>query len=258
MSEMQEQQDQGVTQGGSWVNAIPPKTLLIGGVVSGILIVCTIGFFILLGMKLSGSSNEPTVYPTPGGAVEPEAPKPAGKPAAVTSEDHVLGPADAKVTLIEYSDFQCPFCQRFHPTTQQLVNEYKGKIRLVFRHFPLNSIHPQAQKAAEASECVASLKGNEAFWKYADLLFKNQSSLGDANYATWATQVGVNKGAFQSCLSSGKFAGKVSASESEGASVGVQGTPATFVIAADGSSELMGGALPLEQAKAYVERALNK
>lgn len=241
----------------SWMNSVPPKTLFIGGIVGGVLVLCTIGFFILLGMKLSdssGSAPTPVAVDTQG----EDAPTPVGKPADVTSDDHVLGSNSAKVTLIAYSDFQCPFCQRFHPTATKLVNDYKGKVRLVFRSFPLSSIHPQAQKASEAAECVASLKGNDAFWKYADALFQNQDSLGDALYADLAVKAGVNKSAFQSCLSSGKFAAKVNASEAEGASAGVQGTPATFVVAADGSTELMGGALPYEQAKAYIERALQK
>ncbi len=241
----------------SWVNSVPPKTLFVGGIVGGVLVLCTVGFFILLGMKLSGPSSAAPA-PIAVNNQGDEAPTPVGKPAAVTSDDHVLGPNNAKVTLIAYSDFQCPFCQRFHPTALKLVNDYKGKVRLVFRSFPLSSIHPQAQKASEASECVASLKGNDAFWKYADFLFQNQDSLGDALYADLAVKVGANKGAFQSCLSSGKFAAKVNAAEAEGASAGVQGTPATFVVAADGSAELMGGALPYEQAKAYIERALQK
>lgn len=250
---MQEQRDS------SWMNSVPPKTLFIGGIVGGILVLCTIGFFILLGMKLSdGSSSGSVAVADPGagnGGTQP-APAPVGKPADVTSADHVVG--SGKVTLIEYSDFQCPFCQRFHPTLQQLANEYKGKVRWVYRTFPLTSIHQQAQKSAEAAECVASLKGNDAFWKYGEQLFQNQESLGDALYTDLAVKMGVNKAAFQSCLSSGKFAAKVAAAEAEGERAGVQGTPATFVVAADGSVELMGGALPYEQAKAYVERALAK
>jgi protein-disulfide isomerase len=242
----------------SWMNSVPPKTLFIGGIVGGILVLCTIGFFILLGMRISDPSSAAPAPAVAGGQGEDAGPTPSGKPADVTSDDHVLGSSSAKVTLIAYSDFQCPFCQRFHPTALKLVNDYKGKVRLVFRSFPLSSIHPQAQKASEAAECVASLKGNDAFWKYADLLFQSQDSLGDALYADLAVKVGANKGAFQSCLSSGKFAAKVNASEAEGASAGVQGTPATFVVAADGSAELMGGALPYEQAKAYIERALQK
>lgn len=245
-------------QGQSWMNSVPPKTLFFGGIVGGILVLCTLGFFILLGMKISDSSTGGSNIAAAVDNGEDVAPQPVGKPADVTNDDHILGPKDAKVTLIAYSDFQCPFCQRFHPTATKLVNDYKGKVRLVFRSFPLSSIHPQAQKASEAAECVASLKGNDAFWKFADALFQNQDALSESLYADQAVKLGVNKGSFQSCLSSGKFAAKVSASEAEGENAGVQGTPATFVIAADGSAELMGGALPYEQAKAYIERALQK
>lgn len=245
----------------SWMDMIPPKTLFLGGLVGGILVLCTIGFFILLGMKLSGGGSDYYPSPVAAGGEQP-APQPGepavGKPAAVTNDDHVLGASGAKVTLFMYSDFQCPFCDRFHPTAEKLAADYKGKIKLVFRHFPLDSIHPQATPAASASECVASLKGNEAFWKYGALLFKNQSSLSDATYSNLAAQVGVNKGAFESCYKSNKFVAKVKAQQAEGEKIGVQGTPATFVVARDGSVELIGGALPYEQAKTYIERALAK
>jgi len=245
------------------MDSIPPKTIFIGGLVSALLVFCTIGFFILLGMRLGGGGGD--YYPVAqGGDAAPAAPAqpsdqpPVGKPAAVTSDDHVAGARDGKITLIEYSDFQCPFCQRFHPTAEKLVNDYKGKVKWVFRNFPLEQIHPQATPAAVAAECVASLKGNDAYWKYANLLFDNQSSLGEATFSNLAVKVGASKGAFDSCMKSNKFLAKVKAQQAEGERIGVQGTPATFVIAADGSVELMGGALPYEQAKAYIDRALAK
>ncbi|MCX6781058.1 MAG: thioredoxin domain-containing protein [Candidatus Magasanikbacteria bacterium] len=260
---MQEDQDKA-----SWMNSIPPKSLFIGGIVGGILVICTLGFFILLGMTLRGGSAGTenwgakaddgkaavAVAPTPDAGAAPT----VGKPTSIGSDDHVLGDSSAKVTLFEYSDYQCPYCQRFEPVAMQLLDAYKGKIRLVYRSFPLSSIHPQAQRSAEAAECIASLKGNTAYWKYGTLLFQNQDSLGDTLYGNLATQVGADKAALLACLNSGKFTAKVKAMEAEGEKIGVQGTPATFVVAADGSVELMGGALPFEQAKAYVDRALAK
>lgn len=91
---------------------------------------------------------------------------------SVTEKDHVKGNPNAKVTLVEFSDFQCPFCKRFHPTVQQALSEYGDQIRLVYKHFPLDSIHPQARPAAEASECIAEQKGSEGFWQFADAVFK--------------------------------------------------------------------------------------
>ena len=86
----------------------------------------------------------------------------------VISSDHFRGNKNASVKLIEYSDFQCPYCQRFHPTMQQMLSEYSDKVAWIYRHFPLDSIHPQARPAALASECVFELGGDEAFWKFAD------------------------------------------------------------------------------------------
>ncbi len=109
-------------------------------------------------------------YYVDGGKIdEAKSVKVAGMP-AINDKDHYLGVENAKITLVEYSDFECPFCSRFHPTMDQLMKEYEGQIARVFRNFPL-SFHEHAQKAAEAAECVAQLKGNEAYWQYSDLLF---------------------------------------------------------------------------------------
>lgn len=85
--------------------------------------------------------------------------------------DHVNGDRNAKVLLVEYSDFQCPFCQRFHPTTKQVLDQYGKDVALVYRHYPLDQIHPFARPTAEASECVAEIGGNDAFWKFTDTVF---------------------------------------------------------------------------------------
>ncbi|OGM15088.1 hypothetical protein A3D84_04595 [Candidatus Woesebacteria bacterium RIFCSPHIGHO2_02_FULL_42_20] len=90
----------------------------------------------------------------------------------LSNNDHVRGSRNAAIKLIEYSDFQCPFCQRFHPTVRQAVSDYGDKIALVYRHFPLDSLHPRARPAALASECIAELGGDEAFWKFVDEVFK--------------------------------------------------------------------------------------
>lgn len=91
---------------------------------------------------------------------------------AVSTDDHLRGNKDARLVLIEYSDYECPFCQQFHPSMTQLMSEYGDKIGWVYRHYPL-SFHPSAQKAAEASECVAKLTDDETFWEYSDALFTN-------------------------------------------------------------------------------------
>jgi len=91
----------------------------------------------------------------------------------VTSEDHYKGKQNAKIVLVEYSDYECPFCQRFYPTMKQILDEYENDVAWVYRNYPLPAqLHPDAQKAAEAGECVSRLKGNDAFWDYLDLLFE--------------------------------------------------------------------------------------
>jgi len=92
----------------------------------------------------------------------------------VAEDDHVQGNPSAPITLVEFSDFQCPFCKRFHPTVEQIFAEYGDQVKWVYKHFPLDQIHPQARPAAEASECIAEQKGEEGFWQFADAVFKAQ------------------------------------------------------------------------------------
>lgn len=105
-----------------------------------------------------------------GGAIDPTLSAAVANAPAVTDADNYRGKKGAKIVLVEYSDYECPFCERFHPTLTQILDEYKNDVAAVYRHYPL-SFHPSAQKAAEAAECVFKLKGNDAFWDYTDRLF---------------------------------------------------------------------------------------
>jgi len=172
----------------------------------------------------------------------------------VNNDDHIQGDKNAQITLIEYSDFQCPFCSRFHPTTKQILDEYKGKVRLVYRHFPLDQLHPQARPAALASECIADIGGESAFWKFADNVFADQTKLSDI--PALAVSAGVNKAAFQSCFDANKFKDRVESDYQGGISAGVTGTPGTFIINSKGEAWLIPGALPFEQIKTTIEEAL--
>lgn len=106
----------------------------------------------------------------PAGSITKLAADRVAKLPKVSGDDHRRGPENAKVYLIEYSDFECPYCSRFHPTTQQILDEYDD-VAIIYRHFPLDSIHPKARSAALASECVFEQGGDEAFWKFADEIF---------------------------------------------------------------------------------------
>lgn len=159
--------------------------------------------------------------------------------AELTTEGHPSkGPATAPVTIVEFSDFQCPYCSRILPTIEQALTTYGDKVRVVFRQFPLNSIHPEAQKAAEGSLCAAD---QGKFWEFHDALFANQQKLGVADLKATAAGLGLNAASFDSCLDSGKFAPQVRADLREGAAAGVTGTPAMFV-----NGKFLNGVVPFE------------
>lgn len=166
----------------------------------------------------------------------------------VREQDHVRGNSDAPVTIVEYSDFQCPFCQRFHPTVKRILDDYPNQVNWVYRHFPLG-FHENAQPAAEASECAAE---QGKFWEFADGLFENQSKLGNAFYKELAQDLGLNAEQFDNCVSSRKYKDIVEADYQEGIKDGVTGTPGSFV-----NGEQVSGAVPYETLKAIVERALD-
>jgi protein-disulfide isomerase len=152
------------------------------------------------------------------------------------------GPENAPVTLVEFSDFQCPFCARVIPTLDQVTQKYGDKVRLVFRQFPLD-IHPQAPKAAEAALC-ANEQGK--FWQMHDALFQDQQKLQVADLKATAGKLGgVDQGKFDACLDSGRYAAQVQEDMKAGTLAGVTGTPAVFV-----NGKLLSGAQPLE---AFVE-----
>lgn len=181
---------------------------------------------------------------------------PTGQPSTtqtfeITKDNHIRGDFSAPITLVEFSDFECPFCARHYPTLTKIFDDYKGKVRLVYKHFPL-SIHPNSQKAAEASEC-ADEQGK--FWEYHDKLFENLAASGYsvANFKQWAKDLGLNSGKFDECLDSGKFAQKVKDNFQEGSGKGVNGTPATFI-----NGQLVSGALPYESFKQIIDSLLDK
>lgn len=177
----------------------------------------------------------------------------------ISDKDHIIGNKDAKVSLIVYTDLECPFCKQFHTTLLQAQNEYKDKINVLIRHFPL-TFHQNAQKEAEATECVAELAGNDVYKKFIDKIFERTTSNGTgfalAKLGPLAKEVGVNQASFQTCLDSGKYAQKVSEQQKGGETAGVNGTPGTFIVNKNGGAWLLPGAYPYESLKGYIEEAL--
>ena len=188
-------------------------------------------------------------------AAAPPAPAAGAAPAAPTKQDvkigaaPVKGPKSAPVTLVAFSDFQCPFCSRAVPVLKQIEETYKGKVRIAFKHLPL-PFHDKAELAAEAS-MAANEQGK--FWEYHDKLFANQTALDRPSLEKYAQELGLNAGKFKAALDSGKFKQYVADDSKAGAAVGATGTPTFFV---NGKSIV--GAQPFEQFKTAIDAELAK
>jgi protein-disulfide isomerase len=142
-------------------------------------------------------------------------------------DDPSWGPADAKVTMIEFADFQCQFCREWYLTVyEKLQANYGNKIRFVFRDFPLTSIHPDAQPAAVAANCAGE---QGRYWDYFKLLYGDPRGLGSGMYPTYAQEVGLNLSSFNSCLKSGRFTKEISLDLQDGTRMGVSGVPSFFI-----------------------------
>ncbi len=176
------------------------------------------------------------------------------------SRDHVLGNPDAEITLVEYSDFECPFCKRFHPEVIRLMEDNADKLRWVYRHFPLAFHNPGAQKQAEASECVAELGGNEAFWEYIHAIYDRTASGGTGfpldNMRPLAEEFGVDGDAFDACMTSGRMTARVEEDYQDGAEIGISGTPAGLLMNRRGEVRFIAGALPGDELQALVDDLL--
>lgn len=156
---------------------------------------------------------------------EPSAPPTGSKVEVSVDDDPSIGPEDAPVTIVEFSDFECPYCGKVVPTVKQILKEYEGKVRLVFRDFPLG-FHQNAQKAAEAAECADD---QDKFWEYHYKLFENQKALDVSSLKQYAKDLGLDSSEFNTCLDSGKHEEEVKKDMAEGQSYGVSGTPAFFI-----------------------------
>jgi|SRR3989344_2216330 len=179
----------------------------------------------------------------------------------VGADDHIFGNADAPVKIIEYSDFECPFCKDFHKTMKQITDEYKdsGKAVWVYRHFPIDELHPiKARKEAAASECAAEFS-NDVFWKYADKIFETTPSNNQIDLAILpllAQEIGLDKGKFESCLESGRYDKHVDDDYKNALATGGNGTPWTIVIAPNEKKFPINGAQSYFTVKSIIDAAI--
>jgi len=208
-------------------------------------------------LRVVGQRSGPGPGPGPGPSAAPSAPVRASLAAAP-----MLGRADAPVTLVEFSDYQCPFCQRFFVTVLPVLKkEYidTGKVRYVFRDFPLDQLHPQARKAAEAAHCA----GEEGrYWEMHEVLFRNQRALAATQLPEHARAAGVNGAKLDECLASGRYAVRVAQGVTDGSAIGVRATP-TFVVGKTTAGDFVHGipirgAQPVEAFRRIIDQTLNE
>jgi protein-disulfide isomerase len=160
----------------------------------------------------------------------------------------VKGDPKAPITIVEFSDFQCPYCKRADDTLKEVLTKYNGKVRLAYRDFPLSQIHPNAENSAEAARC-AGAQGK--FWEYHDALFADQSKLDKASLTDRAKKLGLDEKSFQSCLDTGKFRAQVHADEQDGEKAGVSGTPGFFI-----NGTMLSGAQPATEFEKIIDAEL--
>jgi protein-disulfide isomerase len=168
---------------------------------------------------------------------------------ASAKDDPSWGPADAKVTMVEFADFECPYCRQWYSSVyEKLYTNYSTKIRFIYRDFPL-SLHPNAKPAAVAANC-AGAQGN--YWDYFRKLYSDPRGLGSAMYTAYAQEIGLDVPAFNSCIGSNKYANEIDLDLQDGTRLGVNGVPAFFI-----NARYISGLQPYETFRDAIEAELN-
>ena len=188
----------------------------------------------------------------------------------VSASDHILGAANPKVTIVEYSDLECPFCKAFDTTMNKVIQNYGTNVDWVYRHYPLDCVddtsadctplHPKARHEAVASECAFAQGGNDAFWTYITKVFSitpSNNQLDPAELTSIASDMGLNMTQFGSCLSTDQYASVVSTNAKEGLKSGATGTPTSIIIDRLGNTYTVQGAFPYEVMSGVLDKLIN-
>lgn len=215
------------------------------------------GLLIALAIFFNGSQKTNTPVGTDNGTGQAEV-----SVAPVTEEDHILGNPNAPIVIVEYSDFDCPFCKQFHDTMHRIMAEYgeEGSVAWVYRHFPINQLHPNAERLAAASECVAELGGNDAFWSFANLIFneRSQNELTDiSQLPDFAERSGVSRSAYNTCVEEGRYTEEIKSDIQAAIEAGARGTPYS-VLMAGGQQGIISGARPYNEIKQMIDTVLTQ
>ncbi|MCA9353928.1 MAG: DsbA family protein [Candidatus Kaiserbacteria bacterium] len=205
------------------------------------------GGFIGAGLYFGGGQASSTGVAAPTQAAEADDKTSLVNP--VTAADHIRGSLEAPVKIIEFSDYDCPFCTRYHTAMQEITSKYSGdEVAWVYRHFPLEQLHPQAAAVALASECVAELGGNDAFWEFTDSYMTARGS-GDKTahnelIPKLVLGVGVSQQAFTECYDSGRHNAAIQEDMTDAVETGGRGTPWSILVGPSGKTYPINGALP--------------
>jgi protein-disulfide isomerase len=238
--------------------SIATKDLLIPGaiVVAGLMI----GLGLFFGGAVSKNA-ETAKAPTPDNQPQQVAEDTSDKIDPVTEADHIRGNLNAPVKIVEYSDFECPFCKRNHETLKVVTEKFGDNVAWVFRQFPLEQLHQKAMPVALASECVAELGGDAAFWVFTDRYFEETLTNDRTNIDTvipaLATEAGVNRAAFTECFESERHKAAIEADIADAVETGGRGTPWAIVIGPDGKTYPVNGAQPSNVIEQIIQTALD-
>lgn len=176
----------------------------------------------------------------------------------VSDSDHIYGEKDARISLIEYSDFQCPYCARFNATPKEVIEKYEGKVNWVYRNFPLNFHEPNASKQAVAAECAAKVGGNDMYWEYEEVLY-TAGPTEDNDLVAAAEDLGMDGAEFKTCLGSGEFDELIKQQLEDGSKSGVTGTPGTIVLDTEsGDAVVISGAQPASAFEKVIDEMLGE
>jgi len=221
------------------------KNSFLFGLISGIAGISVIGLIVFAALFFTqGGQGTDTPAEVAGDNEQQEQPQVVFD---IEEGDHLLGSPDAEVKIFSFSDFQCPYCARFHTVLHQIVEEYPDDVAWVFRQFPIQS-HPMGMPGAVATECAGD---QGKFWEMSDIIFENQQTLSLESFSGFATELGLDTEKFNTCLEENPYLDKISSDYATGIEAGVTGTPSSFV-----NGQMIPGALPFEQMKQVVEQLI--
>jgi protein-disulfide isomerase len=217
------------------------------GLVSGIAVIAVIGMVVFGTLYFSNQNGDGSVAGDDDTKQEDTEDKAPEVNLSIADNDYVLGNPDAKIKIFEFSDFQCPYCARFHEVMNQIVDEYPNDVAWIFKQFPIQS-HPLGMPGAMATECAGD---QGKFWEMSDMIFSNQETLTIESFAIFAGDLGLDLDAFNQCMTDNPHGEKIANDYQTGITSGVRGTPSSFV-----NGNIIPGALPYESMKQMVDELL--